>query len=679
MLLITIGSLLILASGLFPRAVISYAEIDSVEKFSRSSASVTIGTGKASLSMSPAVLAGRRPSFELAGIFNQQYGTASVTIEFPEVQDWSNVDEITFWIYADEAVGQRTNRYIVLDVERPANFAWGLYLFDSEGRYKGIPHVKINWTGWNQIAVPLGSPGRDVHLAWDDTSSLRRLTGVRFDLSLLAESTSTAQNGTIYIGDIQKVSRRIPEIAYLSPLLIILVIVSFMCYIVRSVAPNNLVILIMSAAILLKSILAIVTPLSSDFISSFFHGTPVLPTSSPLDSPLYEGGPFYFSILRGMYYVWSIFPVDHPHPLSIFPGYWSYPALFGRFWWERKEFFHFLATPGSFLLVYLLKLPNIAFDVGSGLLIYSIAAQITGSRSRSMFAAAVWLFNPVTLLIANMWAPVDPAPVFFSLLAVFYTLRQDALYSGISLGLAVATRLAPLVLLPVFLTLLVALKGRHDLRYLSKFSAATLSIPLFALLPTLLGRREIEHIPGIDEPYFLLGPRMQLFETEIALGVVVVFVYYLVLYNIIASKRGHTWRPTSLIPHAVLGLWVTVFAFSKLPFHLLLWVIPFLILDVATGRRSLVYPSLFAASALISGFLITGPYFSTYGHGVFFVPNLFPWMKAVSHFLLKIGAYPMGIGVGIPLMLSRSILAAVAIAYSASILVQISREMGRSA
>jgi len=671
-LLIISSFVLMLASSVFPKAEISYSRIDPTSGSIRVSAPVQIGTGNATVRKASEIVAGRESDLKLTGVFKEQYGTASAVMEFLNAENLSEIEEITFWIYANGPVAQRTNRYIVLDVEQPSNFGWGFYLFDDEGNYKGIPNVKINWTGWNQVAIPLRSSARDVSPGWNDSRSLKHLKRIRFDLSLLAEPSLATQEGSVLLADIQRVSADVPPFSFLAPIFIILGLICLQFYLVSLLPTNRLLIRMTGLAIILHSLVAICTPMSSDFISSFYHATPVLPSSTPLDSPLYEGGPFYFSLLRGMYHAWSVMPVDHPRPLSIFPGYWSYPALFGREWWQRNEFFHFLATPGSLLLTYMLKLPNVAFTIGSGIAIYLIASHMT-RESRALSAAAVWLFNPVTLLISDMWAPVDPAPVFFTLIAVLFALLNKSPYSGMSLGLAVATRLAPLLQLPVFLMSLVNSNRTGGLKRLVNFITAGAVVTILALLPTLIGRRDIEHIPGIDEPSFLLGTRLKLFETEIALGVVVLTIYYLLLFNMVRDSDYRALKPPLLI-YAILGLWVSLFAFSKFPFHLLLWIIPYLILAIAIGNRNLTLAFLFVTAALASAALMTGPYFSTFGHSILFVPNISPWMRTLSQALFRIGVYPSGIGGGTILVLSRSVLSGVALTYAATILIEIHRQ-----
>ncbi len=596
-------------------------------------------------------------------------------MEFPEAVDWSKVDELVFWLHAEEAIGKKAGRYIIFDVEEQSNFGWGFYLFDNEGHFKGIPFVKINWTGWNRVAIPLRSPGRDVHSAWDDEKSLRNVEKIRFDLETIEPPEFRGQGGSLYISDVRTVSKDIPPFAYLAVVLVTLPLIGFLFLVARSTGIAGSGLWMAGAAILARSALAIATPLSSDFISSFYMGMPVLPSSNPLDSPLFEGGPFYFLLQRGLYHLWSIMPVDHPDLLSIFPGYWSYPALHGRLWWERNEFFYFLGTPGSLLLTYMLKFPNLVFDIGSSLLIYTIVSLVTASRARSLLAMGLWLFNPVTLIVTTMWAPVDPAWVFFALLSIFLLMRRRVFESGASLGMAIATRMAPLLLLPVFLALLIRPRDEARTSRLLQFAAPALLLPLLGVMPTLLAGGRLEHIPGIGEPYFLFGPILQFFDSQIAVGVASVFVYYMTLYHIIERSDNLNSQLTDVTPFAILGLLVTVFAFSKFQFHLLLWILPFLILDAVTGRRSPIYAGLFALSAVVTVSLITGPYFSTFGRSVFFVPNLAPWMNTASQALFRVGIVPSGFEVKTIVMLSRSVLAGVSIVYAATILLGIHREL----
>ena len=114
--------------------------------------------------------------------------------------------------------------------------------------------------------------------------------------------------------------------------------------------------------------------------------------------------------------------------ISLYFGYSSYPSWI------------------IFMKIYFL----IPADFGVALLIFLILKKhLTTKPWFSMFAIYIWLFNRWTLYIYT-FALIDTFTIFFILLSLYYFYSQPE-FSSLLLGIAIATKLFPIFLLPLYL------------------------------------------------------------------------------------------------------------------------------------------------------------------------------------------------------------------------------------
>ncbi len=158
---------------------------------------------------------------------------------------------------------------------------------------------------------------------------------------------------------------------------------------------------------------------------------------------------------------------------------WGYPALYFSFTLLARA-----ASLGDpFLYGVWLKIPMAILDVGTSLLLFHIARLIGASLSTARLASMAFLFNPFSILITSIWGVNDPIPVFFTVLAFYFLLRKrerDLSYASVSLGIGIALKLYPVLLLPAILA-----KAGGARRKLQSLLMA-LAIPAVTSLPFLL-------------------------------------------------------------------------------------------------------------------------------------------------------------------------------------------------
>jgi hypothetical protein len=98
----------------------------------------------------------------------------------------------------------------------------------------------------------------------------------------------------------------------------------------------------------------------------------------------------------------------------------------------------------------LVKLPSILSDIAIGYIILKYAKKMGASKEWSLFAAALWLFNPLSLIDAACWGQVDSMLALVVILSIIYLNKKNFLVAGIMFGLGVVLKPQIFFFLPVF-------------------------------------------------------------------------------------------------------------------------------------------------------------------------------------------------------------------------------------
>lgn len=122
-------------------------------------------------------------------------------------------------------------------------------------------------------------------------------------------------------------------------------------------------------------------------------------------------------------------------------------------------------NPEIFRQMFILKIPYLFADLLIGLLLVKMLEKQYWKK-----ALIIWFFNPLTLYVIYGLANFDIIPTFFTLLSLFLIKKNKYVWSGLSLGLAIATKLYPLMFLPFFALQLIKSK---DLKNLVVFCLST--------------------------------------------------------------------------------------------------------------------------------------------------------------------------------------------------------------
>lgn len=240
--------------------------------------------------------------------------------------------------------------------------------------------------------------------------------------------------------------------------------------------------------------------------------------------------------------------------------FWLY--LFG----SLRKLADCLALPFFFLD----KLPAIFADLGIGLFLLSVT---------NLARAALFSFNPITILVSSYHGNFDSLFLLPVLLAWYFFQKKDTFInkiflSAIFLGIAVMIKSVPIILLPLFLINLKSWRNRFYYLILATLPFILISFPYLITSPRIFLLRNLAHKPNwaIFGPSLFLSnflPRTSLEPLAKPLLALFLLISYLFFY--FSPKR-----PLSLgILFVLLTFFVSSF-YSALQYFL--WPLPFLLL-----------------------------------------------------------------------------------------------------
>ena len=136
----------------------------------------------------------------------------------------------------------------------------------------------------------------------------------------------------------------------------------------------------------------------------------------------------------------------------------------------------------------ILKLPLIAADLVNGLLIYKIVKRISGDERKSMGAATLWLFNPLSIWISSGHGQFDTVALMFVLLCIYAYLEGSRLMCGMAIAAATLTKVFPaFMVLPMFALILTSGKDRGiDIKGGCLYAIGGIGMTLIVLLPQII-------------------------------------------------------------------------------------------------------------------------------------------------------------------------------------------------
>jgi len=270
-----------------------------------------------------------------------------------------------------------------------------------------------------------------------------------------------------------------------------------------------------------------------------------------------------------------------PTLLNINP--WRYPPFYLLF--TIPALLIQQLTGQSIAYLAMLKIPLAISDIVSSYFLYRILLR-SFSRSYSLKFCALFAFNPLVIFESSGGGFNDPIPIAFTVSSLYFLLKHQSSrvsesrnlsISAMLLGLGIASKIYPLLIIPLFLRQLEGTRSRILYALAAMLPLIGFSIPFllwdWTSYVQLLTVRNV----GGQHPLF---PAFQLGSLAGALIFSILAAVLVIIYSSrISLSSGLT----------VLFLWVNLAIFSA-SFNYMVWGIPFFIWFVAEHRRLFLLP-----------------------------------------------------------------------------------------
>ncbi len=260
---------------------------------------------------------------------------------------------------------------------------------------------------------------------------------------------------------------------------------------------------------------------------------------------------------------WSIVYND---PTLYWINPWRYPPPYTIF----VAVAQFLGSifNNEIVFLYGLKLPLILADVVTVFFIYKIVILLKESKQEAVFLASFYAFNPVTIFITSVWGTMDPIPVMFTVMALYYFLKgfskSKLATSAVLLGLGIAFKIYPIFILPAFLTKIRRLK-----EIITYSSFAVLPMVLFSI-PFLVWDSRAYVTLLLFHNTGGLHPLFPVFYAGVSTLIQIIFFVLIAVLFVVAYLKK-----TSLVANITLSLFALYMAIGGNLATYSLWMVPF--------------------------------------------------------------------------------------------------------
>ena len=177
----------------------------------------------------------------------------------------------------------------------------------------------------------------------------------------------------------------------------------------------------------------------------------------------------------------AIYSGQNPYALPAFGL--VYPPLWGFIC--GMAYAIYASTQSALMFNFVIKLPIILADLALAITIKNFVLAKTANEKKAKEALALYLFNPMTIILSGIWGMFDAIPVFLVLLSTILLLKTQYLKSSIVFGFAIAFKgFYPAMLLPLFSYIIIRVQGK--IREGIKYLALSAIVPFAISMPFLI-------------------------------------------------------------------------------------------------------------------------------------------------------------------------------------------------
>ena len=281
-------------------------------------------------------------------------------------------------------------------------------------------------------------------------------------------------------------------------------------------------------------------------------------------------------------------------------------------WWALSP----LSMPSDVrLLLLLLRLPVIAFDLAT-LAVLHYTVSLSWPVERARLVGLLWFLNPFAYLAGGVVAVPDVVVAFSTLVAFLLILRGHAVLSSLALGLGVALKLYPILLVPAFLVFTVS-----EPRYARLARISMIMLPLLGLggylswvMPHGFDAAALLNYDPISQS--ITGLLSEIPGSLVSLESIVLMALYYVMFTFAKGK-------SIALNDLILPIFLVTYTFNDPYPQYFVWAMPFLALDVAIAfgdrRRRIEFVTLLCF-LLGVWFLVSGGFLTPSGYSFLLFP-----------------------------------------------------------
>lgn len=379
----------------------------------------------------------------------------------------------------------------------------------------------------------------------------------------------------------------------------------------------------------------------------------------------YEG---VFNVYRHLYYqfgsnIW-IYPPLVYFILGIFV--WLFKPLMPKFAvmlasWSVDELnkASWITTPFVYRYLFLLKIPYLAFDLGTAYLLTKLF-RVPAEQKKAL---ALWMFSPFVLFASFVFGQLDILQVFFIVLSLYFLHRNRLSPAFLTLGFSIAIKQFPLILLLPMLAIV-----SKNFKQLLQFAGLSVIPYLIFYLPFV--RDEIYKmvvLQSIQSQFFFLPSFKLGWEDTLSLfwvGWGLIFIW--LLFN---RQRLQRINPFEAVWRVWFFILLLFYALSLFHPQWILWLAPFLVLFFVKDKQTLwIYVALFVCFFV---YLFNWQTTTSWSLLTAFNPNLFHGLLPPSSVIDTF--YPSEVFIRV----FRSILSAVLVALAVYVFRRLNQEYAK--
>ena len=237
-----------------------------------------------------------------------------------------------------------------------------------------------------------------------------------------------------------------------------------------------------------------------------------------------------------------------------------------------NTYFNFISDPMAFWTLFWMKIPYLLFGIGCAFLLL----KISKNKNWGITAFKFWMLNPVIIFITYIFGRHEVIVIFFILLSLYFIKREKKIFAAILLGIAIALRAYPILLVPFFI---ISLSDKTKDRI--KYASIVLLPFIVANLPRIFAGKlgAVTQLANASYIDYLLSMN---FPLGIHNTVYVFVVGYVLL--ILHQLQHQDKKLDSLIKYLLcFHLWL----FATCYFHpqFFAWLVPYVALCIKDDKR----------------------------------------------------------------------------------------------